>query len=187
MKSCLITCILMSVVLLSCKPKSPTVNASGEVPSDDVKQSSIPNPKVGAVVTVESYYQKNRQKYLVLAEAKTADEFKKAFDSVLHLHARKDIPNFKLSCPYFYQFHEITKGIANQFQDLSQAWVKLMAQDLQQIIKNLLSLPSDDTVDFVIKIFACRFNKEHVEEFIPLDAARGILGDVERSIQDALD
>lgn len=156
-------------------------NASEVTQADDNKKI-----KAGAVVTIESYYVKNRLKFLVLAEAKTNEEFEAAFDAVLKMHVRNDIPNFKLSCPYFYQFHEIKAGINNQFQDPAKAWVKQMAQDLRLIIANLLRLPSDETVDLVIKIFACRFDRESLEEHISLEAAKKILIDLDEQIRQAL-
>lgn len=182
--------INFSVIMLyciSCKEGLSDSGAPDQAESDKaVHEDGSADSKAGSVVTIESYYVKNRLKFLLLAEAKTNEEFKTAFESVLKMHVRNDIPNFKLSCPYFYQFHEIKAGINNQFQDPAKAWVKQMAQDLRLIIANLLRLPSDETVDLVTKIFACRFDRESLEEHISLEAAKKILIDLDEQIRQAL-
>jgi hypothetical protein len=178
--------ILTLFLACACKDnKREDTQQESEV-TKEVAAAEVPSVKPVHVVSIDKYYIKIRIKYLQLAEAKNEPEFKAAFEEILELHVKKDIANFKLICPFFYQREKLIAGINSNFDESNKPWVKTMGEDLHLILTNMLTLPPSETVDLAIRIFACRLKGEMYEDYITADKARGFLVEFNEKLQSSL-
>lgn len=198
---------ILATLLLACscqekKSQAPNDEASAhdQVPNDEasahdeasaLKDDAPPDApaqiKVGSIVPIGEYYLSARNRYLVLAEAKNEDDFVGAWKAVLNMHVKKDIPNFKLSCTYFYQRDKLEAGMASGFDETTEPWVKTMGQDLHKILANMLQLAPGETVDLALRVFAIRLKGRTREEFITAEQAREFLSEFNHKLAKSLE
>lgn len=178
--------ILTLLLVCSCQDQKRGKTLQAAEVIKEVAVAEVPSDKPVHFVSIDKLYIKIRIKYLQLSEAKNEPEFKAAFEKILELHIKKDITNFKLSCPYFYQREKLIVGINSDFDDSNKPWVKTMGEDLHLILTNMLTLPPSETVDLAIRIFACRLDGEMYEEYITADKAREFLVEFNEKLQTSL-
>lgn len=178
--------ILTLFLACACQDNKREGSQRESVVKKEVAAAEVPSLKPVHFRSIDEFYTKTRIKYLQLAEAKNEPEFKAAFEKILELHIKKDIANFKLSCPFFYQRENLIAGINSGFDESNKPWVKTMGEDLHLILTNMLTLPPSETVDLAMRIFACRLNGEMNEDYITAESAREFLVEFDEKLQSSL-
>lgn len=185
------TIFLFIIALSSCdradtSPKTVIPSNDGAVEAV-VSDKDPRQMKVGEVISVEKYYLRIKNTYLLLAQAKNPEEMAEAFDVQIRIHTYQDLANYKCSCVFFYQGDELYHGIADNFSDPKKAWVRGMAEDLVLILDNILKFSGEnEKCALVAKVFAAGLGAGSLDDFPDVIPSVVFLRDFRNKLSNAL-
>jgi hypothetical protein len=175
--------LVAGLLISSCDDTRHSHNSeknNSERPNSSIDAGSNDTSQIRSIVAVDKFYEMKRPIFLELSNSKTPEAFLVAFNKVKKMHP--DEQSFKVGCIFFYQFDNMMSGLENGFKPPFMDWMRLMGNDLGQIIDRLLGLPDEAKYNEVLVIFGAKFGHTF-DEGLTRESARGILEGIRRKLK----